>query len=77
MTTGLDEQRTILRYKVPRKCTQYVIVQQRPNYDVENFCRRCSIKYPKNIVRCLSCKYLIRSKPKIGSRRERFNFKRY
>jgi hypothetical protein len=35
----------------------------RVDYNFFNYCSQCGLKLPKNILRCISCKQKVRTKP--------------
>ena len=63
MTTGLDEQRTILRYKVMRKSGHFIPVEEKPNYPYQTYCNGCKKRWPLEKLFCDYCKQRVRRNP--------------
>jgi hypothetical protein len=38
-------------------------IRGRVDYNFFNYCSQCDLKLPKNILRCISCKQKVRTKP--------------
>ena len=38
-------------------------IPSRVDYNFFNYCSQCGLKLPKNILRCISCKQKVRTKP--------------
>jgi len=43
-----------------------------PNYQIENYCARCDIKYPKTITSCTTCGLRVRTVPHSGVRKAKY-----
>ncbi len=43
-----------------------------PNYEKENYCASCDMKYPKGTVWCTSCGMKIRTVPHSGKRNKKY-----
>jgi len=48
------------------------IVTHHPNYEVENYCATCDIKYPKTVTWCTTCGYKVRTVPHSGMRKAKY-----
>jgi len=35
--------------------------RKRLDYEIYNYCATCKIKYPKDILKCVDCKYRVRT----------------
>ncbi len=44
----------------------------KPDYHIENFCRHCKICYPKDIIRCTECHFLLRTRPGASINRQKY-----
>ena len=38
-----------------------VQARRRLDYEIYNYCATCKIKYPKDILKCVDCKYRVRT----------------
>ena len=43
-----------------------------PDYEKENYCATCDIKYPKTVTWCKRCGYKVRTVPHSGVRRAKY-----
>jgi len=43
-----------------------------PNYEKENYCATCDIKYPKSVLWCKNCGMRVRGTPHSGKRRAKY-----
>jgi len=49
---------------------------KRPNYEIENYCRGCEIIYPKTVIRCTECHYLLARSPSSAVRKRKYQAKK-
>jgi hypothetical protein len=43
-----------------------------PNYEIENYCVKCDIKYSKTVVWCTTCGLKVRTVPHSGARKLKY-----
>jgi len=66
-STTLSIEHTAVNNDVPTAAQQSVPstkpIPSRVDYNFFNYCSQCSLKLPKYILRCTSCKQKVRTKP--------------
>jgi predicted amidophosphoribosyltransferase len=66
-STTLSIEHTAINNDVPTAAQQSAPsikpIPSRVDYNFFNYCSQCGLKLPKNILRCISCKQKVRTKP--------------